>query len=507
MATPSPPKTDAVREAEDRAGSHAFGLSSDLLGSASADGYFTALNPAWEKTLGFDNETLMGRPFLDFVHPADREATVAEMARLGAERTGPEVFENRYSIKSGGWCWLSWEVEVCDEAYYFVARDVTARIVTDQRGALLANIVEGIDDAIVTKTTDGVITSWNHASEELYGFTEAEAVGQSMADLIVPEAYAHEPMAIIKRLLEGQGVRQYTTQRQHKNGTKLTVSLTASLMRDAAHKVVGVAVISRDISQNDLEGVGAHSELNAMVWVGRIRDAIDEDRMCFYAQPIIDLEGQVKSYELLCRIVDRNGGIVAPGLFLPAAESYDLIEELDLLAIEEAARRIAQGHRVHINLSTASVGRWHIVDAINDMLATAEADPSLLTIEITETALMKNMATAERFASGISELGCRVALDDFGTGFGGFIYLKKMQIDQLKIDVEFIRDLCSSNTSQHVVKAVVSLAQGMGLETVAEGVEDEETFALLSQYGVTYAQGYFFARSAPSDDVLGRTDQ
>ena len=504
MATPTPPKTDTVREAEDRAGSHAFGLSSDLLGSASADGFFTALNPAWEKTLGFDNEALMGRPFLDFVHPADREATVAEMVRLGGERTGPEVFENRYSIKSGGWCWLSWQVEVCDEANYFVARDVTARIVADQRGALLANIVEGIDDAIVTKTTDGVVTSWNQASEELYGFTEAEAVGKSMVDLIVPEDYSQEPMAIIKRLLEGQGVRQYTTQRRHKNGTEMTVSLTASLMRDAAHKVLGVAVISRDISQLNLEDVGARSEVDSMVWVGRIRDAIDEDRMCFYAQPIVDLDGQVKSYELLCRMVDRNGHIVAPGLFLPAAENYGLIEELDLLAIEEAARQMAEGHRVSINLSTASVGRWHIVDAIAERLANAEADPSLLTVEITETALMKNMATAERFANGISALGCRVALDDFGTGFGGFIYLKKMQIDQLKIDVEFIRDLCSNNTSQHVVKAVVSLAQGLGLETVAEGVEDEETFALAAQYGVTHAQGYFLARPGPISDVVGR---
>lgn len=494
---------DARLSAEERAASRVFAFSPDLLGSADHDGRFTALNPAWETTLGFSREVLMSQPYLEFVHPADRQAAVAELARLEAEGTRTERFENRYAIKTGGWCWLSWQVEPYGDGYFFVARNATARVAAEQRSHLLANIVEGIDDAIVTKTTDGVITSWNPASEDLYGFTAAEAIGQSMANLIVPPERAEEPAAIIERLLEGQGVRQYTTTRRHKDGTQLTVSLTASLMRDDKHKVLGVAVISRDISQLGLEDVRVRSEVDSLVWVGRIRDAIDENRICFHAQPIVGQDKSVTSYELLCRMVDRGGEIVQPGLFLPAAENYGLIEELDLLTIDEAARQLAMGHRVNINLSTASVGRWHIVDVLAEKLSDAGADPSGLTIEITETALMKNIVTAQRFATGISALGCRVSLDDFGTGFGGFTYLKKLQIDQLKIDVEFIRDLQFSRASQHVVKAVVSLAQGLNLETVAEGVEDEETFGLAKSYGVTHAQGYLFAKPGPISDFLG----
>lgn len=507
MTTSGPPSTEGLRAAEERAAWRGFAFSSDLMGSASADGYFTALNPAWEKTLGFTTEALMEQPFINFVHPADREATVAEMGRLGAEGLGREVFENRYAVKSGGWCWLSWQVELCDEAYHFVARDVTARVAAEQRSHLLAHIVEGVDDAIATKTTDGVVTSWNRACEDLYGFTATEAVGQSMVDLIVPEEHSHEPAAIVKRLLEGQGVRQYTTQRRHKDGTEMTVSLTASLMRDAAHAVIGVAVVSRDISQLNVDDITVHSEVDTLVWVGRIRDAIDEDRMSFHAQPIVGLDGVVKSYELLCRMAERNGHLVPPARFLPAAENYGLVEEIDLRAIDEAVRQIARGYPVSVNLSSASVGRWHIVDVIAERLAKANADPSQLTIEITETALMKNMATAQRFATGISDLGCRVSLDDFGTGFGGFTYLKKLQIDQLKIDVEFIKDLQSSRTSRHVVKAVVSLAQGLELETVAEGVEDEETLALVEQYGVTHAQGYFLMAPGPIGEVIRRPSQ
>jgi EAL domain-containing protein (putative c-di-GMP-specific phosphodiesterase class I) len=202
-------------------------------------------------------------------------------------------------------------------------------------------------------------------------------------------------------------------------------------------------------------------------------------------------------------MIDREGKLVLPSLFLPAAENYGLVEELDLLAVDEAARQIAAGHQVSMNLSTASVGRWHIVDVIAQKLHAAGADPSRLTIEITETALMKNIATAQHFAKAVTALGCRVALDDFGTGFGGFTYLKKLKIARLKIDVEFTRDLESSDASQHVVKAVVSLAQGLHLDTVAEGVEDEQTLALLVDYGVTHAQGNYLGRPGPLSEVLG----
>jgi PAS domain S-box-containing protein len=488
----------------ERAAAHVFELSNDLLGSASLNNYFTALNPAWERTLGFSREALMRQPFMEFVHPGDQAATLAEIDRMTADGVGTVQFENRYATHDGGWRWLSWQAEACPEGYYFIAHDVTAQIAAEQRRYLGASIVEGVDDAIMTETTDGVVTSWNRASEELYGFTASEAIGRSMVDLVVPAELGDEPERIIERLLAGEGVRQYTTRRHRKDEALMTVSLTASLLRDADHAVVGVAVISRDISEMDLDQDRARSELDALAWVGRIRDAIDDQRIVFYAQPIIRLDGEVESYELLCRMVDPEGAIVPPGRFLPAAESYGLIAELDLLAIEEGARQIAKGHRVNINLSTASVGRRHIVDVIADRLHAAGADPLKMTIEITETALMKDLVAAQRFAVGASKLGCRISLDDFGTGFGGFTYLKRLPIHQLKIDVEFVRDLSSCRESQHVVKAVASLARGLNLESVAEGVEDDQTFALLQDYGVTHAQGYLIAPPAPVADAINQ---
>ena len=132
-------------------------------------------------------------------------------------------------------------------------------------------------------------------------------------------------------------------------------------------------------------------------------------------------------------------------------------------------------------------------------LRDAHADPANVVFEITETALMKNVEAGEAFARGLSEIGCQVALDDFGTGFGSFTYLKKLPITYLKIDVDFVRDLLTNRANQHLVKAIVGLAQDFGYQTIAEGVEDEQTLALLKDYGVDFAQGFHLGRPAPID--------
>ena len=480
-----------------------FEITNDLLGCVDRHGHFAALNPAWERTFGYTAQVLMSRPFIEFVHEADREMTLAEVDRL--RDGGPRAvgFQNRYEVRGDGWRWISWLAELRDGVIFFIGHDITDRVADQHRLFILTRMIEGVDDAIFTTTIDGIVTSWNHVSEEIYGYTAAEAIGRSTVGLNVPEDRADEPQDITSRLLSGEGVRQFTTQRRRKDGSALTVSQTCSLMRDEDHEVLGVIVVGRDISELSLEDAEFNSEIDTLVWVGRVRDAIDEGRVVFFAQPIISLRGEPISYELLCRMEGRNGEMVPPAKFLPAAENYGLVEELDLLAIHEAARLIASGHQISINLSTATVGRRHIVDVIADELRRAGARPESLTVEITETALMKNMVSAQRFANALADLGARLALDDFGTGFGGFTYLKKLSIHRLKIDVEFVRDLHSSVASQHVVKAVVALAEGFNLDTVAEGVEDEESAIMLEEYGVNFVQGFYYGRPGPIDEMLG----
>jgi EAL domain-containing protein (putative c-di-GMP-specific phosphodiesterase class I) len=151
-----------------------------------------------------------------------------------------------------------------------------------------------------------------------------------------------------------------------------------------------------------------------------------------------------------------------------------------------------------VNVSAESILRIDLLSVIEQQLRDSNADPSLFVFELTETALLRDLEAGRRFATGLVELGCKVALDDFGTGFGSFTYLKKLPIHYLKIDIEFVRDLSNSVQNQHVVKAIVSLARGFGQQTIAEGVEDAATMALLREYGVDYAQGFFIGKPAPA---------
>jgi EAL domain-containing protein (putative c-di-GMP-specific phosphodiesterase class I) len=232
--------------------------------------------------------------------------------------------------------------------------------------------------------------------------------------------------------------------------------------------------------------------LDSLAWVGRIRDALDQDRMTLFSQPIVPLSGGQPNQELLLRMIGTGGEIIAPGGFLPTAERYGLIGEIDRWVIGEAIRVAASGQRFAVNLSAESISHLDLLPLIEQKLRDANTDPSNLVFEITETALVANIEAATAFADGLIGIGCQVALDDFGTGFGSFTYLKNLPITYMKIDINFVLDLATNLANQHIVEAIVGLAHSFGYQTIAEGVEDAETLALLEDYGVDFAQGFHF---------------
>jgi EAL domain-containing protein (putative c-di-GMP-specific phosphodiesterase class I) len=233
-----------------------------------------------------------------------------------------------------------------------------------------------------------------------------------------------------------------------------------------------------------------------------IHEALDEERFVLYAQPIIDLAtGETVSHELLIRMRDRDGEIVAPGVFLPTAERCGAILNIDRWVIGQAAELAGQGHAVELNLSAASLGDPNL-DADFVALLSARTTTNELVVELTETTLMEDADVAAAFIERMAALGCKFALDDFGTGFGGFSYLKRLPVDYLKIDIEFVRDIASNVASRHVVDAVVGLARAFGQKTVAEGVEDDEALRIVTELGVDYAQGYGIGRPAPLEETL-----
>lgn len=268
----------------------------------------------------------------------------------------------------------------------------------------------------------------------------------------------------------------------------------------AHHRYAGLAV-PRSLAS----GLSSPAGLHRRPWLARLRCALKEQLFVLHYQPIMSLrDGSVSHYEALVRLADEpGGGLVAPGRFLPAAERYGLIREIDRMVLGQVATLLAgehgkQGVRIAINCSSLSITDGGMLAQIEAALALARVDPAQLVIEVTETAAISDMGRARSFCAGVQALGCTVALDDFGAGFGSFQYLKHLPFQYLKIDGDFIRSLPASPKDQLVVKALVELARGMGKQTIAEYVGDEATVKLLRDYGVDYAQGFAVGRPRPA---------
>jgi len=261
----------------------------------------------------------------------------------------------------------------------------------------------------------------------------------------------------------------------------------------------------------DSEIAKRHGE---MQWVTRISQALEEDRFCLYAQIIVPLDGSShKHYELLIRMIDEKGEIIPPGAFLPATERYNLISKIDRWVIEHAFRLLVAHPRfleqvdyIAINLSGQSLTDEEFKDYVIKQLQDTGIGGEKICFEITETAAISNLNMATKFISALKGLGCRFSLDDFGSGLSSFGYLKNLQVDYLKIDGMFVKDIVDDPIDRAMVKSINEIGQVMGMKTIAEFVENDEIKGMLREIGVNYAQGYSIGKPQPFDELLGRAN-
>jgi EAL domain-containing protein (putative c-di-GMP-specific phosphodiesterase class I) len=183
--------------------------------------------------------------------------------------------------------------------------------------------------------------------------------------------------------------------------------------------------------------------------------------------------------------------------FLPEAERYGLIGIVDRWMTMEAVALARGGRPVEVNLSARSISDEALTAAIAKDLESAGRSARSVVFEITETAALENLDAARDFALQLTALGCRFALDDFGTGYGSLTYLRHLPLEFLKIDASFVRDLTRSDGDQAMVRSIVAIAREFRLRTVAEGVEDESTLRMLSEFGVDHVQGFLIGRPRP----------
>lgn len=246
---------------------------------------------------------------------------------------------------------------------------------------------------------------------------------------------------------------------------------------------------------DDTAGRSAMDDLGR--WAARVKDAIRDGKLHLLAQKIVSFStGKVDHEEILVRLVDEGGGLIAPGAFLTAAERFGLMPALDRWVVTRSIGLLAAspGRNLFVNLSGTSLGDRGLLAEIEALVVASALPPGALTFEITETAAIADIGGLQRWARRLKELGCGFALDDFGTGFSSFAYLQALPVDLVKIDGSFVRDLDTNPTNRALVAAMVAIAHALGKTVVAEMVEREAVADILRDLGAEYGQGWFWGK-------------
>lgn|GEM_PF-2129965 len=241
---------------------------------------------------------------------------------------------------------------------------------------------------------------------------------------------------------------------------------------------------------------------------GELRKAIKESSLTLHYQPKIDIvSGEIIGVEALARWPHPTEGMIPPVDFIPLIEQSGLIRPFTLWALETAILQAAQwqqeGHRlsVSVNLSTRNLVDPDLPDLIEALLERHQLNPALLTLEITESAIMYRPEFAMEALNKLNTMGIKLSIDDFGTGYSSLSYLRRLPVHELKIDRSFIANIYENDSDAMIVNSTIELAHNLGMGVVAEGIEEEETLELLATFNCDIAQGYYISRPRPAGDL------
>lgn len=532
-----------------------------------AAGHLIEVNDELCRILGSPARDLIGRELPDRAHPEDADAQREHLADLLAGRTMRCSYESRALRADGREVWIAVHatalgsgaggrrlllaqiLDITDQRRFeqqlrhladhdpltglgnrrTFERAVDAHLAHVKRygdeGALLMldlDHFKAVNDTLGHHAGDALILAIADILRETVRETDRVArLGGDEFAILLPRADREQAEIVADKL-----VRTIRDRRQSLGGSGWAATVSIGVALFSADTERGEQLLANaDLAMYDAKEAGrdryavhangdrAASQTRArLAWMDRIRHALDEDRFTLLAQPILDMRsGEVVHHELLLRMIGPEGQLVGPRSFLPTAERYGLVAEIDAWVVQRAIRTLAEhgdaGLVLEVNLSGSSIGSDSLLEMIERQLRDADVDPRALIFEVTETAAVSNIAQARVFAERLAALGCRFALDDFGAGFGSFLYLKHLPFDFLKIDGEFVRHLVASQDDRVIVSSLVQVAGGLGKRTIAEYVDAPATLDVLRDLGVDLAQGYAIGRPAPLHAWLTGSDR
>ncbi|MBU0499158.1 MAG: EAL domain-containing protein [Gammaproteobacteria bacterium] len=325
---------------------------------------------------------------------------------------------------------------------------------------------------------------------------------------------------VVEQLIQGVGKFRFRWQRRHfRVGVSIGVveispnSCDVPTLLSAADTA---CYLAKDAGRNRMHLVLADNARSArhcgeMRWVARITEALEDDRLLLRYQPIIPAQvtgAPEHFFELLVSLKERDGTLIPPGAFIPAAERFGLMPRIDRWVVDRAFQflgrnpgMVAGGIVCWINLSGQTLADAGFDDFVAEQLQAQGLSPRAIVFEVTESAAIANLQQTLRLIGRLKALGCRFALDDFGSGMSSFAYLKNLPVDFLKIDGGFVRDMADDPVDHAMVDAINKVGQVMNIKTVAEFVENESVLAQLRALKVDYVQGHYISWPHPLDEL------
>jgi len=465
------------------------------------------LSPELREMCGLDSRT---GPEADFksvmalVHPDDRDRAL-RLSEAGVRELRPFRFELRIVRPDGVERSLELHADV-ESVEGAGARVIgTIQDITERRAvqdALMRShdqfqsVIDNSPSVICAKDRNFRYLFVNRAFGHMFG-ADPETMPGSTDESILPLHVAGRTRQSDRRVLDTGEVVQEEDVVPQRDGDRTYLTQKFPL-RDAAGDIYAVCAISTDITERKAREEEMRTQFE---WSVRVHDAVRHSQLVMYSQPIQNLRtGAIEQEELLVRMRGPGGRHLPPADFLPQAERFGLVTEIDRWVVTQAVKlAVRREGKVEVNLSGKSIGDNELLELIEENLRTHEVDPGKLVFEITETAAAENMDAARDFAWRLKSIGCGFALDDFGTGYGSFTYLKHLPVDFIKIDLQFVRYLAVDPSDRKVVKSITAVAKNFGVQTIAEGVEHAATLELLRELDVDYAQGFLIGEPRPID--------